>query len=70
MMAEFGISKISCFTEFIQTGITETMLKQANATVKDPVEFWLIDDLVEKKETIELYGGKVKIVLVNPTELT
>lgn len=70
MMAEFGISKISCFTEFVQTGITETMLKQANATVKDPIEFWLIDDLVEKKETIELYGGKGKIVLVNPTELT
>ena len=70
MMAEFGISKISCFTEFIQTGITETLITQANATVKDPIEFWLIDDLVEKKETIELYGGNVKIVLVNPTELT
>jgi hypothetical protein len=56
MMSEFGISKVSCFTEFVQMGISETLLKQANATVKDPVEFWLIDDLVEKKETIELYG--------------
>ena len=34
------------------------------------IENAVIDDLVEKKETIELYGGKGKIVLVNPTELT
>ena len=69
MMAEFGISKISCFTEFIQTSVTEELLKASNAAVNNPLEMWLVDDLVDKKEEIVLHGGRLKIILVNPLEL-
>jgi hypothetical protein len=69
MMAEFGISKISCFINITLRSTTESVLKKYDATIKNPLEFWLIDDLVEEKEELEFRGGILKIVLINPKDL-
>jgi hypothetical protein len=69
MMAEFGISKISCFIDIVLRSTTETMLQKCDATIKNPLEFWLIDDLVEQKEELAFHGGILKIVLLNPKDL-
>lgn len=69
MMAEFGISKISCFIDIVLRSTTETMLQKYDATIKNPLEFWLIDDLVEQKEELAFHGGILKIVLLNPKDL-
>lgn len=71
MMAEFGISKLSCFVDLFSRTITETHLNagEHKATVQDPLEVWLVDDLVEEKEVTELHGGRLKIILINPKDL-
>lgn len=69
MMAEFGISKISCFTEFVQLSITENILNDYKAAINNPMEVWLIDDLVDETDEMVLYGGRLKIILVNPKDL-
>lgn len=69
MMGEFGISKPSCFIGVIPASVTEKQLKDFNATVKDPIEFWLVDDIVDEKEEIEWHDGKLKAVVLNPKDL-
>lgn len=61
MMAEFGISKISCFFE---------MCRAAN--VYEDTEIILIDDLANGTEVETLKGeyGTLTIKAINPTELT
>lgn len=53
MMAEFGLSKVSCFIPMV-----------TNICIKDGCECILIDDLVEKYEEIKYTKGK--IILINP----
>ena len=69
MMAEFGISKPSCFIEMVLNNITEATLRQVDATIKNPLEVWLVDDLIEEKETLDFFGGIFKIVMINPKDL-
>lgn len=69
MMKEFGLSKVSCFVEMVLDTVNDEFLRNANATIKNPIEFWLIDDLIEAKEEEKYFNGLVKIVLLNPKDL-
>lgn len=69
MMAEFGISKVSCFTEMVASAVTNTDLDVSCATALCPLTYWLIDDLVEKSEEITWHGGRLKATLMNPKDL-
>jgi len=69
MMAEFGISKLSCFTEMVVSTVTNTELDICNATSSCPLTYWLIDDLVENSEETIWHGGRLKATLMNPKDL-
>ena len=44
-------------------------VNQYDPTIKNPIEYWLIDDLVQEKEELEFLGGIFKIILMNPKDL-
>lgn len=69
MMAEFGISKISCFIQYAKHKGIDYSVNQYDPTIKNPIEYWLIDDLVQEKEELEFLGGIFKIILMNPKDL-
>lgn len=70
MMGEFGISKLSCFTECVVRSITNEHLTFADATIRNPLEYWLIDDLAGSFEDISWHGGILHAITINPKSLT
>lgn len=68
MMLEFGISKISCFYEFMRS-VPKLWLSLAGATAKNPVVVTMVDDLVDKAEIQCYHDNKLLAAIVNPTEL-
>lgn len=68
MMQEFGISKISCFYEYVST-VPELLLKLAGASANNPIVVTMVDDLVDKPEILSYHGNKLHAAVVNPTQL-
>lgn len=66
MMAEFGITKPSCFIEMV-SDIKEVDIKKLKEG--EILESILIDDLVHETEELTYFGGKQKVKLINPMEL-
>lgn len=66
MMAEFGITKPSCFIEMV-SDIKEVDIKKLKEG--EILESILIDDLVDENEELTYFGGKQKVKLLNPLEI-
>ena len=68
MMQEFGISKITCFQEYVGT-VPELLLKFAGASANNPIVVTLVDDLVDEPEIESYRGNKLHAAIINPTQL-
>lgn len=66
MMAEFGITKPSCFIEMV-SDIKEVDIKKLKEG--EILESILIDDLVDENEELTYFGGKQKVKLINPEKI-